>query len=751
MAKKVLLKVEEQTEQTTALVIGDEYPLIAGILRKKLSEEGCQVYRQATALFDYIIVLGHVEHTEKIPEFLKNQGKVLLVTAEPQPDLKPGQTDFAVFSLSATQTLSSKEIAEKILRRLFRAKRITVTPKVTKTKRGPVKKTPVKIPFPKKILKIVLVLLLLASPFIFLLLNLFAGFYFLNRVGNLTEPVDKRQQFLKIATISFKINTQSLTLLSPAIAILSPEKTYLMEQVNILGNSLTSLASQGLTLEKVLKDKAGGLFTPGGSNALAENLPFLQNSLSEINLSLDKVQLSLKNLESFSRQWPLKQYWPKVSRFSNLRQQAKKGAQLFDIFPELAAFSGSKRYLVLLQNNFELRATGGFIGSYGILTVTNGALESFKIEDVYTADGQLKGHVEPPAALARYLNQPNWFLRDSNWDPDFAVAARQAEWFLNKELGENFDGVLGINLNFIENLLNALNGVYVPDYQATVQADDFFLKLEADREQEFFPGSGKKRNLLNSLTSALFLTLSDRKDTLPYFAVFEAVSRSLEEKDILFYSNSQTLQKTINNLGWAGRIASPACTSACLNDYLFVIDSNLGVNKVNVNIKKELTSTIIVQEKQLKRNLSIFYQNLSQESETPNQFHGLYKNYLRVILPKEAQVESLRVEDKLLDLAKEVEIGAYQNRLEVGFLVEVPAATQLTVSLMYFLPLGDQNRFVYQLLVQKQPGTRNDPFILKVEPGSGWKIEKSNFGPLPVLQPLNVDKLFQIDFERSLK
>ncbi|MDD2225447.1 MAG: DUF4012 domain-containing protein, partial [Candidatus Shapirobacteria bacterium] len=117
------------------------------------------------------------------------------------------------------------------------------------------------------------------------------------------------------------------------------------------------------------------------------------------------------------------------------------------ILPEMLGLDGRKReYLVLLQNEAELRATGGFIGSYAILSFQNGKLLNFEVKDVYEADGQLKGHVEPPIEIKNYLGEANWFMRDANWNPDFVKASADIQWFLSQEINKKVDGVIGINL-----------------------------------------------------------------------------------------------------------------------------------------------------------------------------------------------------------------------------------------------------------------------------------------------------------------
>jgi len=105
-----------------------------------------------------------------------------------------------------------------------------------------------------------------------------------------------------------------------------------------------------------------------------------------------------------------------------------------------------------------------FIGSFAILSFKKGALSNLEVYDVYTADGQLKGYVEPPWQLKTYLDQPTWYLRDSNWDPDFSVSAQRAEWFLDKSLGIRVDGVVGIDLSLVKNLVGVLGSLYVADY-----------------------------------------------------------------------------------------------------------------------------------------------------------------------------------------------------------------------------------------------------------------------------------------------
>jgi hypothetical protein len=46
-------------------------------------------------------------------------------------------------------------------------------------------------------------------------------------------------------------------------------------------------------------------------------------------------------------------------------------------------------------------------------------------------------------------------LRDSNWDPDFEKSAGNAEWFLEKEINREVDGVMAIDLNYTKKLIES--------------------------------------------------------------------------------------------------------------------------------------------------------------------------------------------------------------------------------------------------------------------------------------------------------
>ena len=165
-------------------------------------------------------------------------------------------------------------------------------------------------------------------------------------------------------------------------------------------------------------------------------------------------------------------------------------------------------YVVFFYNNMEIRPGGGFIGSFAHVTFDTYTLKEFKVYDVYDADGQLGIHVEPPLPIRTYLEQPHWFLRDSNFNPDFERNIDTADFFLRKELSlPEFDGAAAITATGLSYILEAFGDVYIEDFGETINKDNFYIKTQSQTEQDFFPGSTKKKNFLSSVGRTLMFKL----------------------------------------------------------------------------------------------------------------------------------------------------------------------------------------------------------------------------------------------------
>ncbi|MBU2577409.1 DUF4012 domain-containing protein, partial [Patescibacteria group bacterium] len=623
-------------------------------------------------------------------------------------------------------------------------------------------------PLPKRIIfgittYILLFIFFFCGPIFFSAATGFVGVKFLEKTkegissGDFSSSYDSS----KSAEKYFKISTKTITVTGPFYALIG-----LGKQIQYLSD-LIEFGSN-------LNDSAGNLLLAGArTTTLVRNFINGESSRWEEDLSeikknstyaYEKASLSQSSLERLEKAFILAKkgdlYQELKSLIPQYREILLKSQSLISVAPDMLGITERKNYLVLFQNNMEIRPTGGFIGSYAILGVENGKLVNFEVFDVYQADGQLKGHIEPPEKLKKYLGEANWYLRDSNWDPDYPVSARRAQWFLDKEMHVAADGTIAITLEFAKNLLSVLGEVEVPEYGEIVNSENIFEKAEYYSELGTFPGSTQKKDFLGSLSRTLLGKIKN-SGSKELTNVTGAVLKSAEEKEVLFYFNDPKIQQAVINLNWGGEIRNfnPKSNSGTVfSDYLYLNEANIGINKANYFVKREVDHSINIKEDgKVEEKLTLTYENSSPSDNWPG---GRYKTYLRIFLPQGAKINSVLATDlqnsnlwlPFDNLLMDESMGSGKSIF--GFLVEVPIKTSRKIEINYELPqqIDFSNKLVsYLILSQKQPGAHLSTYNLEVR-------YPKDFVPVRVIpsavveedrllisSKLNKDLIFQID------
>lgn len=488
----------------------------------------------------------------------------------------------------------------------------------------------------------------------------------------------------------------------------------------------TSIA--GLYMIDGLK-KYSGVFTNQSKNPNKDFLDATTMLKSSI-LILQKIQAEDKLLLNVNK--AIKDIEP-VIKFAS-------GAT--DILPSIFGFSGTKTYLILFQDNMELRPSGGVIGSYGLLTMDKGRVLDFSVHNTYDADSKLKGHVEPPYPIRRYLPTIHWYLRDSNFDIDFVKSASKSAFFLQVETGKKVDGVIGIDMSFVKGLLSAVGPTYLPNYKKTVDEKNFFELRESNKEGDF----------IKSVFSAIFLDLSStKKKKLPYLSLAKVVSDSLLQKHLLFAHSVSSIQDffTVNN--WSGSLwrapsGAPLWdkrleTMEAINDFVGINEANLGGNKANYFVKRKVSKNIAIDNKgKISGELSIFYDNKDSVKGSERD----YKNYLRIILQKDVELSSVIIDEEPQSIVKaitdpqvyeakkftspiglEVEKTEEENKTVYGFFVNIPAGELKTIKTRYTYSKKanlSASSFFYNLYILKQPGAYEYPFDFSLSFPPGYRI-----------------------------
>jgi len=170
--------------------------------------------------------------------------------------------------------------------------------------------------------------------------------------------------------------------------------------------------------------------------AILNKLVESEELLYEVKDQIDIAVAAIEDIPDTGLIGPLKENVDKIKDTLPLvKNLVDYSLPMIKVVPKIAGFDQPKTYLFLFQNNSELRPTGGFIGTYGILKIHNGEMVSFETDNIYNLDRapQYILQEEAPAPIAKYLEQKYWSLRDINWSPDFPTTAEKALYMYDKE------------------------------------------------------------------------------------------------------------------------------------------------------------------------------------------------------------------------------------------------------------------------------------------------------------------------------
>ncbi len=496
------------------------------------------------------------------------------------------------------------------------------------------------------------------------------------------------------------------------------------------GERAHALFTVAHTMVDMVTTEASLLSMSHATRAVKENI-FKGDTVALIMIAFGKNVASFHNGEgisaaaNFRQASILLQQMKAEKKFPNeFPDTLEMFASVIEVMPDVLGFSEPRTYLVLFQNNMELRPGGGFIGSYGIIKVDKGKMVDFVVYDIYDADGQLKGHVEPPFAIRRYLPSVHWYFRDSNFSVDFQKNASAASFFLKTETGVDVDGVIAVDVSFVKLLLAAVGGVEVPDYKETVTADNVYELAQKHAQQDFFPGSSQKKDFLRSLFKALQMRFSS-PGQISYTKLIDSMGEGVKRKHVLFWFTNPAVQSVFT----ANRMSSSLWDEreeekGVVRDFLGISEANLGVNKVNYFIDRKVQQDMVLtDDKKLLGKLTLIYKNTAERED--------YKNYLRVMVPLGTKLTAIVVDgveqgvipaiiDPLVyegsrfaaPKGLEVEQVVEQGKQLFGMLVVVPKKKETTVVVSYEVLQKEMldTSVSYSLWLFKQPGIEAYPY-----------------------------------------
>ena len=212
---------------------------------------------------------------------------------------------------------------------------------------------------------------------------------------------------------------------------------------------------------------------------------------------------------------------------------------------EFLGESQKKDYLVLIQNPLISRPTGGFVFSYGILTLEKGKI-SFSGEHIRELDDIFISKIIPPEPIQLISNQ--WFFHDLNWFFDFNLTAKKIINYYKESTGKDLDGVILINEELIRNLLSYTSSVQLTDYDKPINQTNFLTFIEEQVENGFKPGPLREKPVvLKEFFDSLFEKLKNLEPE-KMGEIIDSFPKMVLEKDIQIYFKEEKFNQYFSKI-----------------------------------------------------------------------------------------------------------------------------------------------------------------------------------------------------------
>ncbi len=394
-----------------------------------------------------------------------------------------------------------------------------------------------------------------------------------------------------------------------------------------------------------------------------------------------------------------------------------------------------RRYLILFQNDKELRATGGFITAYGQFRFVRGKAVLEKADDIYALDNaKRKTFPALPEILKFHKNVFNLYIRDSNLSPDYKVSMQKFEELYDTVAGkEKIDGIIAVDTHVLVEALKILGPTHVYGREFSAETDRrcdcpkavYELEDYATRPVGYVREA--RKDIIGVLLQAILQKALGVSPSQYWGRLFQMLITEINEKHVLAYFHNEDAQKASESFNMAGRIMTASETATLLRyeegkgwDYLHINNSNMAGAKANMFTSEKVTKDVAVNsDGTVTTKLTVEYKNPYQGSDCGLESGGLclnapLRNWVRVYVPAGSKLVDSRGTQSPKD-NKPVPMDTYESLGKTvfeGFLIVNPLGTA-RLELTYTAPVKSTDG-KYHLLIQKQAGVDKQEWTIKL-------------------------------------
>ncbi len=471
------------------------------------------------------------------------------------------------------------------------------------------------------------------------------------------------------------------------------------------------------------------------ANAIAEN----PDALDLFSQAVEKVDTA----QTYRAEIDPTTLSPRLARLVNLLDSGlpllKLGLQLAPVAPELLGIDEPQTYMLLAENNDEMRATGGFISAVGLVTLDGGKIGELTIEDSYAVDDFSREYPPAPEPMKRIMSAYLWVFRDGNWSPDFPTAAQTLLQLYHISRDTKVDGVIAVDQIALQILVSALEPVQIPGFTEPATGENVIEQIRRSWSPDDPNFSGwdadwykNRKNFMGDLVSALRERVENDPASVDWVRLADAMMRIMDERHGQIWLANPQAQSVFHRQGWDGAVQSPA------GDFLLSVETNMGFNKMSAAVETNLNYRVDLSNlDKITAAITLTQTNLATGDAPCNHvprygkdywdmMDRCYWNYWRVYVPSGSTLIDATphaVSGEYLLLGEDFpatmdELSDVTGKSGWGTLVFIPRGETVSSRVVYQLPptviFQADDGWHYRLTVQKQAGTQAIPMQVQV-------------------------------------
>jgi UDP-N-acetylmuramyl pentapeptide phosphotransferase/UDP-N-acetylglucosamine-1-phosphate transferase len=413
-------------------------------------------------------------------------------------------------------------------------------------------------------------------------------------------------------------------------------------------------------------------------------------------------------------------------------REAQHAAAAARLAPAIFGADGDRNYLLVVQNNAESRATGGFIGSYALITAHDGKLTVGDIIRTKTWDDTIAQQAQvtyraPVDYTRRYAQyRPQTTLQNVNLSPDFPSVAEVLETLAPQAGLPRVDGVLSVDPAGLAALLQLTGPVTVPDWPVPIDSGNVVNVTLRDAYAQF-AATPDRADFLGDVAKAAVDEAT--AGTLGKPAQIAKVLGGAAHSGHLILGFTRPNEEALaDQLGVSGRL------DPVRSDAIAVTSSNFAGNKIDyylnraVDYRVELRPNQSLTRADASANLSVVLDNTAPAEGLPQIVIGPYlqdrfvagENRTLLSMYSPLTFQHASVDGKPASIAP----GRERGRNVYSVFEQVPSRTQKSTTTKLAGPVQLHQGW-YTLRVHAQPTLNPDRVHVSVEVPQGWEIDRA--------------------------